>query len=63
MDDAKGTERLAPHRATARAASALTPARALRLALSRAAQRAIALPLSVIGVSEEEGPLDDLCPD
>jgi flagellar motor switch protein FliM len=40
--------------------SALTSARALRLAFSRAAQQAVALPLSIIDVSEEEGALDDL---
>lgn len=38
----------------------LTPARALRLALTRAAERSIALPLSVLSVREEEGPLDEL---
>lgn len=38
----------------------LTPARALRIAMTRAAERAVALPLAVLGVSEDEGPLDDL---
>ncbi|TNC73874.1 FliM/FliN family flagellar motor switch protein [Rubellimicrobium roseum] len=40
--------------------AAITPARALRLAATRAAERSISLPLAVLGVSEEEGPLDDL---
>ncbi|MBP1804537.1 FliM/FliN family flagellar motor switch protein [Rubellimicrobium aerolatum] len=38
----------------------LTPARALRIAMTRAAERSISLPLAVLGVSEDEGPLDDL---
>jgi len=39
---------------------ALTPARALRLAMTRAAEHSIGLPLAVLGVAEEEGTLDDL---
>src|SRR5690242_11475027 len=39
---------------------ALTPARALRLATTRAAERSIGLALAVLGVAEEEGPLDEL---
>lgn len=38
----------------------LTPARAFRLAVTRAAERSIGLPLAVLGVAEEEGLLDDL---
>ena len=38
----------------------LTPARALRLAMVRAAERSINLHLAVLGVSEDSGPLDDL---
>ena len=38
----------------------LTPARALRLATTRAAERSIGLALGVLGVAEEEGLLDDL---
>ena len=39
---------------------ALTPARALRLATTRAAEHSIGLHLAVLGVAEEEGTLDDL---
>lgn len=39
---------------------ALTPARALRLATTRAAEQSIGLSLAVLGVAEEEGTLDDL---
>jgi flagellar motor switch protein FliM len=39
---------------------ALTPARALRLAATRAAEHSIGLPLALLGVAEEEGTLDDL---
>jgi flagellar motor switch protein FliM len=38
----------------------LTPARALRLSLTRAADRAMGLALGVVGVTEEEGPLDEI---
>ena len=38
----------------------LTPARALRFATTRAAERSIALAHGVLGVAEEEGQLDDL---
>lgn len=38
----------------------VTPARALRLAMVRAAERSIGLHLAVLGVSEDMGPLDDL---
>jgi flagellar motor switch protein FliM len=38
----------------------LTPARALRLATVRAAERSIGLKLAVLSVAEEEGALDDL---
>jgi hypothetical protein len=38
----------------------LTPARAVRLAVTRAAERSIALSLAVLGVAEEEGTLDEL---
>jgi flagellar motor switch protein FliM len=38
----------------------LTPARALRLAATRGAERSIGLPLAVLGVAEEEGTLDEL---
>ncbi len=38
----------------------LTPARGLRLALSRAADRSLGLPLAILDIREEEGALDDL---
>jgi flagellar motor switch protein FliM len=40
--------------------SGLTPTRALRLAMTRAAQMSIGLSLTVLGIAEEVGPLDDL---
>ncbi len=40
--------------------SALTPARALRLAMTRAAEESVGLHVAVLGVSVDEGPLDDL---
>jgi flagellar motor switch protein FliM len=39
---------------------AVTPMRALRIAAARAADRSAGLPLSVLGIAEEEGPLDAL---
>lgn len=47
-------------RRLAKAPPPLTPARALRLAVTRAAEGALGLPLAALGVSEEEGELDDL---
>lgn len=38
----------------------LTPARALRLAFARAAERGAGLAVAVLGVADEVGPLDDL---
>jgi flagellar motor switch protein FliM len=38
----------------------LTPSRALRQAITRAASQSIGLPLTVLGVSEEVGALDDI---
>lgn len=38
----------------------LTPARALRLAMVRSAEASVGLTLAVLGIREEEGPLDDL---
>jgi flagellar motor switch protein FliM len=38
----------------------LTPARALRLAFARAADRASGLAVAVLGIADEVGPLDDL---
>ncbi len=38
----------------------LTPSRALRQAITRAAAQSIGLQLSVLGISEEVGPLDDI---
>lgn len=42
------------------APSSQTPTRALRLAMVRAAKDSVALPLAVLGIREEEGPLDEL---
>lgn len=41
-------------------APSLTPARALRLAFARAAERAAGLAVAVLGVADEVAPLDDL---
>ena len=50
------------HRMTRPAAAPppLTSARALRLAMARAAQGSVGLSLAVLGIREEEAPLDDL---
>lgn len=58
-----GNATASPIRRMTRPAAAsppLTPARALRLAMVRAAKDSVALPVSVLGIREEEGPLDEL---
>lgn len=54
------TEHLLHRIAKPAAPPALAPSRSLKLALTRAADRALGLPLPVLDLEEEEGALDDL---